>query len=82
MYLQPAAWQATLPSPCIPDGVTSAAPPSPRSPLQLSCQILHRKRPGATDGLTKEQRRLHLAGKMLHDFVTGELPPGGSQLVR
>lgn len=53
-----------------------------RSPLQLSCQILHRKRPGATDGLTKEQRRLHLAGKMLHDFVTGELPPGGSQLVR
>lgn len=49
---------------------------------QLSCQILHRMRAGATDGLTKDQRRLHLAGKMLHDFVTGALPPGGSQLVR
>ncbi|PRW57832.1 hypothetical protein C2E21_3756 [Chlorella sorokiniana] len=52
-----------------------------RTLRELSCQILHRKRPGVTDGMAKEQRRLHLAGKMLHDFVTGELPPGGSQLV-
>lgn len=48
------------------------------SSVQLHAQLLHRKRVGATEGLTKEQKRLHLAGKMLHEFCTSASAAGGA----
>jgi hypothetical protein len=45
--------------------------------VQLEVQLLHRKREGQLDGLSKEQRRLHTAGKMLHQFCTGMAGAGG-----
>lgn len=54
--------------------------------MQLEAQLLHRKRDGQLEGLSKEQRRLHTAGKMLHQFCTGTASGGstftGSNLVR
>ena len=47
-------------------------------PPQLEAQLLHRKRDGQLEGLTKEQRRLHTAGKMLHGFCTGTAAAGGA----
>lgn len=45
---------------------------------QLEQQLLHRKRTGVTEGLTKEQKRLHLASKMLQEFCDASTRhPGG-----
>jgi hypothetical protein len=46
--------------------------------LQLEAQLLHRKRDGQLDALSREQRRLHTAGKMLHQFCTGFTGTAGS----
>ncbi|KAI3425730.1 hypothetical protein D9Q98_007706 [Chlorella vulgaris] len=45
---------------------------------QLEAQLLHRKRDGQLDALSREQRRLHTAGKMLHQFCTGFAGTAGS----
>ncbi|KAL4858328.1 hypothetical protein ACK3TF_001801 [Chlorella vulgaris] len=45
---------------------------------QLEAQLLHRKRDGQLDALSREQRRLHTAGKMLHQFCTGFTGTAGS----
>ena len=36
----------------------------------MEAQLLHRKRAGALDRLTQEQRRLHTAGMMLFAFCS------------
>ena len=44
--------------------------------VQMEAQLLHRKRAGALDRLTQEQRRLHTAGMMLFAFCSAS--GGGS----
>jgi hypothetical protein len=44
--------------------------PLPICPSQMEAQLLHRKRAGALDRLTQEQRRLHTAGMMLFAFCS------------
>lgn len=63
----------------MPPKLTALLAPGPLL-LQLEVQLLHRKRTGATDGLTKEQKRLHLAGSLLHGFCTSSSSSGGMAL--
>ena len=46
---------------------------------QVEIQLLHRQRDGALDLLTLEQRRLHAAGRLLHEAVGGYGPRGGGE---
>ena len=44
----------------------------------MEAQLLHRKRAGALDRLTQEQRRLHTAGMMLFAFCSASSSGSGA----